>query len=480
MRTASLAQGALLALALLVAAGPAVASLAQGAPRKIEILVVDRGGKPLPGAKVRFAVEDEDRGEVDDPFAPGGKRQALRFDTPPSASSVDRPLKGRPEVTANAAGKIHIPCPERKALLVSARHSDRWSFLFLPRDWSETAGRAHPPGEPVRLELAPDWDLRVSVVDERGRPLANVPVRVRSRPFNTGSTSDRARELVFEHVGFELRDATEPLDVYVDAPLAPPVRATLDPKRPPAGPITLRMPPTGSVQVSVVDPGGEPLLRRPVIVWLRITTDEPPVSERRFDGFAPYHVRPTRDGKARFDHVSLGQNLEVFVRLREGDSQKLRGPRAPGETVCTTLTFEPPDSADLARAGTSPAATGSLRGRLLLDPGIPARAIEIKLHDDSPAARRAALSPLLSSDGAFSFSSVPVGPARLEVSTHGFLPAAERRPLVQARVEVAAGESPDTDPVEIDLRGMVFAHTIALKGLEREHGFQASAFFAPA
>jgi hypothetical protein len=117
---------------------------------------------------------------------------------------------------------------------------------------------------------------------------------------------------------------------------------------------------------------------------------------------------------------------------------------------------------------------------LLLDPGIPARAIEIKLHDDSPAARRAALSPLLSSDGAFSFSTVPVGPARLEVSTHGFLPAAERRPLVQARVEVAAGESPATDPVEIDLRGKVFAHTIALKGLEREHGFQASAFFAPA
>ncbi|HVS11844.1 MAG TPA: carboxypeptidase-like regulatory domain-containing protein, partial [Planctomycetota bacterium] len=167
---------------------------------------------------------------------------------------------------------------------------------------------------------------------------------------------------------------------------------------------------------------------------------------------------------------------------REGDSQKLRGPRAPGETVCTTLTFEPPDSADLARARPSPSppATGSLRGRVLLDPGIPARAIELKLHDDSPAARRAALSPLLSADGAFSFSSVPVGPARLEVSTHGFLPAAERRPLFQARVEVAAGESPATDPVEIDLRGKVFAHTIALKGLERGHDFQASAFFAPA
>ena len=56
---------------------------------EVRILVVDREGRPLPDAEVRFALEDERGGSIRDDSQPGGRRQALRLEQPPRASAVE-------------------------------------------------------------------------------------------------------------------------------------------------------------------------------------------------------------------------------------------------------------------------------------------------------------------------------------------------------------------------------------------------------
>ncbi len=460
----------------------------RGSPDEIELLVVDCDGKPLPDAELRFAVEDERPGMVRDESAPGGRREALYLQAPPDASSVDRMLQYASAVRPDATGNVRIAWPRGRGLLVSGRSSDLWGFRWFPRDWRETAGRALPEGEPSRVELFPDWSLTVMVTDEQGRPLENAVIFLRRDGWRHYGAGER-----FEHLGYDLRNQIEPFVVGIEGLLSPPVQESLDPRRAPAGPIILRMPPTGSVHVQVLEPDGKPSQRR-TTVRLRFASDPAPGS-LRFDGSELGVTGMAREGSVTFDRVSLGRELEASV---EGGTMPLaktrfRGPSGAGEMVDVSVSIgagvphadgeEPLDLGDRLVSGPELSPGGSLRGFVLLDPGIPTDGISIVVSStDRSSVPGGVAHAGIDGDGKFSIPDVPAGPAKLEIvprSTAMFRPE-EKPVLFRADLRIAPGENVDPRLACIDLCGKVFAHHILLQGMDPGRAFHARVYFGPA
>lgn len=469
----------------------------RNSPDGASFLVVDPGGNPLPMADVRFAVEDERPRVIRDGF--GGRRpHFLSFPTAPLSSSVDHLLEEQPLVHPDASGMVRVRWPRARALLVSARYRDLWAYRWFPRDWRETAGRGHPADQPLPIELVPDWSLTVVVVDETGRPLETMPVRWRCGDQQcdsavTGLPGRPPDGVVFEHLGYDLRYASEPLVVGIAGILSPPVQETLDPHRAPPGPIVLRMPPTGSVQVQVLECDGQPR-RGSFLVELRFAPDQMAESSRRFEVFGPQPRvgQPTSSGSVTFDGVSLGREIDVFVDGRTQAKTRIRGPSSAGETVSVSIRIEPetPDGAEQdesvvgATQVPEQGSPGSLQGFVLLDPSIPPDGIVVRLRwpADRPALERWELGGRVERDGKFSFTELPVGPARLEICSRStqFMPLPERPVLFQADLELAPGANEDPRLACIDLRGKVFKHEIRLTGLVPDIAFHARVFFGPA
>lgn len=240
-------------------AEPSLAPSRAGEPgpgAEIELEIVDAAGQPLAGAELRFAVEDERSGIVDDPSTPSGKRKALRPTLPPRAYDVERALAHRPTVVAGAGGKVPLAWPGGRGLLVEARHGELWGFRWFPRDWRETEGSRS--FAPPRLELVPDWALRVRVEDAAGRLVPGLPVHVRGEGWSQNLDSRAEEELVVEHVGFLAHGAPGRIAVSVGAFVDPPATVRLETRRAPDGPVTLRVPPLGAVEVLVLAPDGRP------------------------------------------------------------------------------------------------------------------------------------------------------------------------------------------------------------------------------
>lgn len=444
---------------------------------EVVLLVVDRGGRPLPEAEVRFAVEDEKPGAVRDPSVPGGWRQALRLENMPAPGLVDALLAHRPVVRPDASGEVRCSLPGDRGLLVEAGCGELWGFRWFPRDWRETAGRAHPEGEPLRLELVPDWPLVVQVLDDAGYPLDRATVRLRCGGWGRSHTGEG--ELRSPHLGYELRGESEPLVVTLDALLSPPVRATLDPRRPPAGPVVLRMPACGSVHVQVLEPDGRPS-EKTCRISLRLVPEPAPASGRRFEpsGRQPGVGVLAVKGSATVDGVSLGR--EIGISLGDDGAvaeTRIPGPVRPGETVEVDLRKGPgtPDRAEpvLSRAVPEPAPSGELEGFVLLDPAIPPDELDVRVQPRSGGAPCHATA--LGRDGRFTLSGLPPGPAELEIRAR-----AAREAVFALEVEVVPGASADPRLAALDLRGKLFAHSIALSGLDPERPFHARAFFRPA
>ena len=150
----------LLAWVLLQERNGAPAPLRDIGPAAIEVRFVDLEGETVQGAEWHYAFEDAHGGSIEDERAPNGRRQAMRFDFPPRSSQID-PALGARGWSSGAGPRIELQ--EERGLLIEARRDGDWGFLWLPRDWRTTAGRAHREGEPLELELAPDWDVTVRV-----------------------------------------------------------------------------------------------------------------------------------------------------------------------------------------------------------------------------------------------------------------------------------------------------------------------------
>lgn len=436
-----------------------VTALAQEPAPRVELRVVGPDGTPVRDAELRFACEDEHGGAIRAPEVRGGFRQGLRLDDPPLASQVGLLLRDHEFGTV-----LSLDWPRDRGLLVEARQGDSWGYAWFPRDWRATTGRDHLAGQPLEIEIAPDWNLVVEVQDASGRPVQDALVRLARGEKGSRGLSTNRSPVVFEHLGFELRHDRSAATIRVDGLFAAPVEARVEPGRRPEGPLVLRLPPTGSVEFVLQDPDGLPLEREWSVILGRAGR------EPRSGGYS-------RDGRILFPLVALGETLEVRLPGRiEDEPETFAGPTWAGERVVRTLLTprRPPEPALTTPALAVP--TGSFHGRLLLDEGVPTSALEVALVD--PLERQGRLTLNLQRTGSFAADDLPVGRYRLEITTHGLVtvPEHERPYLHRAELELAAGV--DLELPLLDLRGKLFLHRVHFGG-ESPADKECVALFGP-
>jgi len=228
-------------------------------------------------------------------------------------------------VTADAHGRARLPRPRGEARLAAWLE---WSFAEL---------RLFPgePG-PLHLELIEDPPIEVRVVDEDGRPLAGMPVVLRTAKSVVATRRTREDGLVSLFARGR-RAELEPGEAFVQlgVPLREAVFARVNALR--AGPIELVSPALGAVEVRLTVGGVEAQEAAPVNIGIRDGLREELAHEVQLtsilEGLA-------HDGRATFAHVGLG--LELFAMVtpmqRPETGSEFAGPARAGEVV--VLSYE--------------------------------------------------------------------------------------------------------------------------------------------
>ncbi len=288
----------------------------------LEVRVVLQGsGRPAPGAEVFLL----DRGRADPRL-----QERLRR----ARAGIDRELEttGR-RALADASGLARFPRPD-VTVIAAARMDGSFAIREL---------LANEPG-PLVLELAPDPPLAVRVVAASGDPVAGVPVGLYSahiaRPFVLATTrADGLAELCArEHRG-SLVSAAGGACLALALFLREPVAVEVDLEHPPAEPLELVLPATGSVEVILHDERGAPC-KVGALLEVELaprTRAEIGRAAERIGG----RTVDVADGRALLEHVGLGLELalEVETDAHTAVHEVVSGPSEPGERVevCITL-----------------------------------------------------------------------------------------------------------------------------------------------
>ncbi|RMH02607.1 MAG: hypothetical protein D6702_08185 [Planctomycetota bacterium] len=204
------------------------------------------------------------------------------------------------------------------------------------------------PGPEVELVLQPRTRVEAQVFGPDGRPVAEVPVGLVvgvggwEQTLMTRTTEGRDGIARFEDFLPVL--SLDPLptvraELGLDLPLSEPVRESFAPAEPPAEPVLLLLPETGSVVVEVRDLEGDPVPDG-TEVFLGIAPEEedgagPPLPPWMRTPSNP-SVAETRHGEARFPFVGLGLRLRAGARPAFWPRPLIvdaTGPEAPGQTV---------------------------------------------------------------------------------------------------------------------------------------------------
>lgn len=283
----------------------------------LEIEVVEAGTlRPIAGADVWYHEGEEDWSPI---RLDGLREQAAH-------------------ATADERGLARIPRPGLEGdegLLVLAS-----SGALLGGERFEAGDERLAGGARLRLELHPDWDLAVLVVDASHEPAVRVPIELRSRSEGWSSSSREETgadgRVLFRHVGLELaRGPGRVHRVRVDLPLAQELFQELA-GGPPAQPVRFVLPPLGSVSVTAVEASGEPVGDGTVlelgIVRPGEERDISPFSSRRRE----HDQRETAGGRALFEFVELGGEVELLAS-RPGSAVNTKdyfpGPGVAGQRV---------------------------------------------------------------------------------------------------------------------------------------------------
>lgn len=242
----------------------------------------------------------------------------------------------------DAGGIAKIPMPSSGWFKAGAR---------LGRLWGSRTVREQEREGLVEIEIAlhPAIHVSVLVVDETRNPVSGIPVAY--RPVNRegrGNDSETAvtgpdgiaslRHLQEEYL--RNKDWADQHLVDLVLPFDPPVQAAFDPLAPPADPILLVMPGTGTVEVEVYNLAGEPAEGLRVALQKKMSEAD---RKGYIAGEGMVHQswlglqwQPVKNGVARFEGVGLGLTLEYgadFERSRLMESGFGAGPQRPGETV---------------------------------------------------------------------------------------------------------------------------------------------------
>ncbi len=204
------------------------------------------------------------------------------------------------------------------------------------------------------IELHPDLDITVRVVDAEGRALAGIPVSHRV-DYSYPSWSSSLDYVVtptgadgvalLRHVGhaacYPERSVENQQFVAIAGAVRPAVVARLDPEHPPTEPIVLHLPPTGEVEVSFEETDGTAV---PIQGGCVLAPAESGVESRRSLPFRSLgqreagtdYVKGTGTNSALFRHVGLDTDWDIWVQrnaLSRAVRAKVRGPHRAGERV---------------------------------------------------------------------------------------------------------------------------------------------------
>lgn len=285
------------------------------------VKTVDEADVPVPGAVVRWK-QGATFIDLKDPSRP--------FSSVDARGLVD--AEG-PHLVTGADGHAFLP---RDALpgLVVARQGDRSGGIFV-YDRST-------PEFTIRLER--DHDLEIVVVDPEGKPVAGVPVAIRSLQQNAGDplwkgmtagSEGRVRPAELER---ELRRSRVPRDnliAWLPIPCRTIVSAPVDLEN--SRRIVLTLPPCGSVEVLLRDANDQPA--RVGRVQLAPSTA---LNKRGQIGYESIEFDPVEleKGRAFYPFVEVGLDLHAEAGVVLGfdrTSTDGRGPARVGELVTFRL-----------------------------------------------------------------------------------------------------------------------------------------------
>ncbi len=329
-------------------------------PVWVKVRIVDQAtGAPVPDAVVAWTDETSwdwlrDHHRLDNTEGAIVMYQGLRF--PDLAGWRTR---------SDAAGYARVTLQEHTTVL--ARHEDRFGRR-------ELRGNTATPVNGFTIEIEPDTAITVRVVDAAGMPRAGVPVTVAMQDANGNMMTSlgwqpmaRSRApdglATIPHLVVPRRE--------VDRARTPEWRVRLfligsddpgvlfDPQAPPAEPLTLRLPPFGSMRVRAEFAGKPfPGFRTAYLQELR------ELPGRRYQVGTTADVGP--DGFARFAFVPLAQQFGVSTPTT-GLGGTFDGPQFEGqdaEVVLSTSDTGVVLTGRLLRPDRSPFADGKTRVRI--------------------------------------------------------------------------------------------------------------------
>jgi len=224
---------------------------------------------------------------------------------------------------ADERGEVRLPEVDGLAA-VGARAEHKTGFMRLHRGATELV-----------IEVVPDLDVVIAVVDQQGKRVAGVPVMLRmgdgTRALTTwrSETDKRGQVRIRETPPTLARSSATSLTACLAFPVLDGPVAELDLLHPPSDPIELLLPPTGRVEVALEGSS-----------WGSDTTVElAPAAGSRSGVMATASVT-AEGGAAVFPFVGLALTLEASATPPGSFSEvehEAIGPTAPGQTVLMRL-----------------------------------------------------------------------------------------------------------------------------------------------
>lgn len=255
--------------------------------------------------------------------------------------------------TANDLGMVHLDSQVEAGRIVFAGAPDLWGETRLDPD--QAAGKA------TVITLFADYNLSVRLLDPRGQAVSGVAVGLCMESL---PGEDRARAQVtirsdahgvakFPHLGeFVRRVARSGVlatpRVRVQAPLRVPIATDVELRPGRLEELSITLPDHGRVEVTVLDPDGQPVANGTLVELQRQRTpessrnDDPSIMPGEFfaEEWRGVIVAPVRDGVAVFDYVGLDCPLEAGVGSKSSESvwaHRFDGPKQAGAVVRTTI-----------------------------------------------------------------------------------------------------------------------------------------------
>jgi hypothetical protein len=283
------------------------------------VLVLRIDGSSVPGARVLFL----------DRKAPSATDWREAWDDPRQREAFIR-RHGKTQV-ADDQGRVTVAGTDSGVLQGSA------AGISGRLEWTG------PVDSPLRLVLRPERNLRVQVVDHRGRPQPGVRVAIVKPDRAAGPGYARQTEgpeaiATFARVqrvlGSLVPGRPRPY-VTFGFPCVNPPRVELDPDAIPEEVVVLKLPPVGSLEVRVVTESGVPLKE---VVNVSLGERVPvPGGE---PSFRASHNERLMGGKVLFTYVGVGAKVAVKLggaRDRPDLIEDVEGPSQAGEVKRVTL-----------------------------------------------------------------------------------------------------------------------------------------------